>query len=299
MKLPSRARHAPGFCPPLALRTGLDWQRLRCVERIFGTPASNRHWLKKDIPMRLPTIALLVSICSAPAWAGCTAESNGTRAHLVELYTSEGCSSCPPADAWLRKLHSGDDAVALAFHVDYWDKLGWRDRFDDSRYTERQGAIADRDGGTSIYTPQVVLDGHGWAGWYRAGTLPNAVRSTAQMNLSVQPGAKLHVQVDTHATQDQPGAAQLDPTLKNYVALVEDGLASQVKAGENNGVTLHHDHVVRAFAGPLPLSQTDIDLAVPSDVDLTRASVVAFAQSPRDGSIAQVVTLPLGQCRAP
>ena len=160
------------------------------------------------------------------------------------------------------------------------------------------GAIADRDGGTSVYTPQVVLDGRSWAGWYRAATLPRAVRGTAQMKLSVQSGVKLHVQVDTRPGTSDASAAHLDPTLKNYIALVEDGLVSPVKAGENNGVTLHHDHVVRAFAGPLPLTQTDTDLAVPSDVDLTHASVVAFAQSPRDGSIAQVVMLPLGQCRA-
>ena len=83
---------------------------------------------------------------------------------------------------------------------------------------------------------------------------------------------------------------------RNYIALVEDELATQVQAGENRGLQLKHDHVVRAFAGPLPLAQAQTDLAVPADVDLAHAALVAFAQDPRDGKVGQVVVLPLAQC---
>ena len=84
---------------------------------------------------------------------------------------------------------------------------------------------------------------------------------------------------------------------RTYIALTEDGLASRVHAGENRGALLKHDHVVRAFAGPLDPTQADAEIAVAADVDITRAQLVAFAQRARDGAIAQVVTLPLAQCR--
>lgn len=99
------------------------------------------------------------------AGASCSATSPVTAGHLVELYTSEGCSSCPPADRWLRNLPARDDVVALAFHVDYWDYLGWRDRFADSRFTDRQRAMAARAGSGTVYTPEVALDGREWRRW--------------------------------------------------------------------------------------------------------------------------------------
>ncbi len=245
--------------------------------------------------MRSARILLIVLLMLSPfARSQCTAESATTRPHLIELYSSEGCSSCPPAEKWLRTLHAGADVVPLEFHVDYWDSLGWRDRFADARYTTRQQSIAGRDGGSMVYTPQIVLDGHGWAGWYRGGHLQPPTDGAFALKLMAQPGAKLHVHVDA-----QPGSGADATAYRNYVALVEDGLATQVHAGENNGATLHHDHVVRAFAGPLALTQADVDLAVPGDADLSRASVVAFAQNPKDGAIAQVVSLSLAQCRTP
>ncbi len=252
--------------------------------------------------MRKCGVVLLAAVAAAgPALADCVAESATLRPHLLELYSSEGCSSCPPAERWLRGVQTSADVVPLEFHVDYWDQLGWRDRFDDPRYTARQQSIAVRQGGTSIYTPQVVLDGNSWAGWYRGGSLPKAAAAVVSLQLHVQLGAPLHVRVAAHAD------AGLDPTkpvspassaaLQTYIALVEDALVSEVRAGENNGATLRHDHVVRAFAGPLPLAAAQVDLSVPQDVDLTHASVVAFLQNPDDGTVAQVVSLPLSKCR--
>lgn len=238
------------------------------------------------------TLAILLIGLSPLARAQCVAESAPTRPHLVELYSSEGCSSCPPAEQWLRTLHDGADVVALEFHVDYWDGLGWRDRFASEHYTARQRSIAARDGGSAVYTPQVVVDGRSWAGWYRGGRLTPPVNAVLSMKLEAQTGKTLHVRIDTQAVGGSNATAY-----RNYIALVEDGLASRVRAGENRGVTLHHDHVVRAFAGPLPLAQAQTDLTVPSDVDPAHASLIAFAQNPQDGTIAQVATLPLAQCR--
>ena len=97
---------------------------------------------------------------------------------LVELYTSEGCDSCPPADRWLTKQFpaaaTDARAVALAFHVDYWDRLGWADRFASPAYTERQYASMRANAATFVYTPQVLLQGHDLRGWADA-----ALRSSA------------------------------------------------------------------------------------------------------------------------
>lgn len=242
--------------------------------------------------MRLRPMLLIVLFALSPlVRAQCVAEAAATRRHLVELYSSEGCSSCPPAEGWLRTLHTGADVVPLEFHVDYWDNLGWRDRFADARYTARQQSIATRGGGSTVYTPQVVLDGRSWADWYRGGHLPPPPETAATMTLKVTPGAAVHVRVQTHTSDGSEAGA-----LRNYLALTEDGTSTPVAAGENRGVTLRSDHVVRAFAGPLPLADAEADLVVPKGIDLDHASVVAFAQNPRDGTIAQVAVVPLAQC---
>ena len=250
--------------------------------------------------MRIARILLLLfPLVASMARAECSADRSDSRPHLVELYTSEGCSSCPPADDWLRRLPTGAGVVALAFHVDYWDSLGWRDRFADPRYSKRQQAQATFDGTSGVYTPQIVLDGHAWSGWYRAGqamALADPVTgSDASMRLNAdlpsQAGAPLRVRLDTEF------AHRGDTDYRNYIALTEDGLSTQVHAGENRGVLLHHDHVVRSLAGPLALANADVEIASPPDLDIAHSSLVAFAQRTSDGAIAQVVSLPLAQCR--
>ena len=225
------------------------------------------------------------------ASADCAVQSGAARAHLIELYTSEGCSSCPPADQWLRQLPQSASVVALAFHVDYWDSLGWRDRFADARYTTRQQALAARAESGIVYTPEVVLDGREWRDWHGDGALSSLPSSAATMKLTVAAGTRLHVHVDTALASPTEAASY-----RNYVALTEDGLTSHVQAGENRGVLLRHDHVVRAFVGPLPLAGGEVDVPVPAGVDLAHATLVAFAQRARDGDVAQVVSLPLEQC---
>ena len=117
-------------------------------------------------------IALILSAVQPDfALAACTAESRPHRVPLLELYTSEGCDSCPPADRWVSELpHRGLDAsrvVVLAFHVDYWDRLGWVDRFGQQRFSERQRLLNSRNGARVVYTPQLVLNGKD----YRRGSV--------------------------------------------------------------------------------------------------------------------------------
>jgi hypothetical protein len=236
--------------------------------------------------------AVTASLCACYARAACVADSMPARPHLVELYSSEGCSSCPPAESWLRTLHAGADVVPLEFHVDYWDDLGWKDRFSDARYTARQNEQAHRDGGTSVFTPQIVLDGHNWSGWYRGGHLTPPGQAGIAMHLSAETAAgRVHAE-----STSRPIAGQQFDGYHSYVVLVEDGLETQVRAGENRGTLLKHDHVVRAFSGPLPLARATFDLPIPSGTNLDAATLVAFVQSPRTGDVAQVTVLPLARC---
>src|SRR2546430_7859759 len=116
--------------------------------------------------------AAVLSIVSLAAHAGCEAKSPDHLVALIELYTSEGCDSCPPADKWLSRLAGTDKerpaatrAVPIAFHVDYWDRLGWKDRFASAKYTDRQYEQMRRQRSTFVFTPQVMLQGRDFAQW--------------------------------------------------------------------------------------------------------------------------------------
>jgi hypothetical protein len=222
------------------------------------------------------------------AHAGCVAQSASTRTHLLELFTSEGCSSCPPADEWLRGIRADAAVEPLEWHVDYWDSLGWPDRYDDPRFTQRQRAVAARSPHGIIYTPEVALDGREWRGWARGNPAQPTARTTVQLSLHVTPGNPL--QVDLRTTP-------LAGAWRAYFVVTEDGLATAVHAGENNGVVLRHDHTVRAFAGPLPLQHAQARLRLPADLKPRNAAVVAFVQDPATGAVAQVVRQSLAACR--
>jgi hypothetical protein len=180
------------------------------------------------------SLALAASAAPAPAPAHCSADSGARVPRVVELYTSEGCSSCPPADRWLSGLRSRPDVVALAFHVDYWDRLGWVDRYADPAWTRRQQAVAARGGVPFVYTPQVLLDGRDYRGW---PALPAAERQ-ASVALTLSREGDAYVARVTRLD----GAP---PALAGYWAVTEDGLVSEIRAGENRGATLSHDAVVR------------------------------------------------------
>lgn len=241
--------------------------------------------------MRVTATCFALALAAIPvAHADCSASSGATRAHLVELYTSEGCSSCPPADRWLSTLPAAS-LVPLEFHVDYWDSSSWADRFADPRFTQRQRALAAQSKSTTVYTPEVALDGREWRDW-GSGKPPMAAASQAiGLALHVVPGQPLRVRLDATPAPGDDAAAYVA-----WLAVSEDKLSSAVHGGENRGAQLHHDHVVRAFVGPLKLAQGQTTIEVPADVQLGHASVVAFVQRVDGGEVANVVQLPLAQC---
>jgi len=180
-------------------------------------------------------LAMALGVCNlAQAQPMCRADAAAQRTQVVELYTSEGCNSCPPADRWLSSLKQRPGVMALAFHVDYWDRLGWVDRFASAQFTARQAQQVASAGASFTYTPQVLVNGRDWRGW---PNLPPA-QPKALVKLSLSRGA------DGIAVASVLPLAGAPERLALWWAQVEDGHVSQVLAGENKGVRLRHDHVV-------------------------------------------------------
>lgn len=180
----------------------------------------------------------IVAPGDASAASACTARSGAIVPAVVELYTSEGCSSCPPADRWLTGLKGRPDVVALAFHVDYWDSLGWKDRFAQPQFTQRQNATQRTSGARFAYTPQVILDSRDVPNWSSLGAATLQARAPATVGLTLAHDAT------GLALTVAPGAGA-PGKLSGYVAVVDDGLQTHVGAGENRGETLRQDGVVR------------------------------------------------------
>lgn len=239
----------------------------------------------------------LFAFSSSVAYASeCTVQSGAQRVALLELYTSEGCSSCPPADKWLSRLDdkgwTSDRLIPIALHVDYWDYIGWKDRFANSAYTDRQHRQAALNHSSFVYTPQVTLNGRDYRGWSSSrftDDIADINRSTPRADIKLSASSdsgKLAVKVNAHSTTKS----------SLYIALVENGLSSDVKAGENNGERLNHDHVVRSWQGPFAIENGGLELqrsiAVRPEWKPSNSRLVAFVQE-SNGEVAQAVALPL------
>ncbi len=164
------------------------------------------------------------------------------RVGLLELYTSEGCSSCPPAEAWLSGLTKNDrlwkNVVPVAFHVDYWDYLGWQDVFANAEFSERQRDYAEAWKATRVYTPGFVWNGMEWRGWFDRKALPASTGNPGTLSLDVS--------TDGATVRFVPATA-IDGAPTAHVAILGMGLTRTVSAGENKGKTLDHDFVVLGY----------------------------------------------------
>ena len=187
-------------------------------------------------------IGLLLFLASAlAARAGnFTLESAPQKTHLIELFTSQGCSSCPPAEAWLSKLKSEPrlwkDFVPIAFHVDYWDRLGWRDPFAAKEWTARQYQYSENWKSESVYTPGFVLDGREWMG----RSIPDAATE--------KPGIlKLSIKNQKIAAEFASNSSETKD-LDLHFAMLGFDLTTKVSAGENSGRNLRQDFVVLSLA---------------------------------------------------
>jgi hypothetical protein len=242
-------------------------------------------------------IACSVGSVDADAAASCSVSSPAHRVALVELYTSEGCSSCPPADNWLSALdhaRHADTVVPLALHVDYWDSLGWKDRFAQAGFSARQRQLSEAGRQHVVYTPEVFIDGREMREWSDDADFAATIR---QLNAEASP-----VDIHIDAQHAQPGRVTFDARFKSpgtasnglvaYAVVYENRLDSDVKAGENAGVMLHHNRVVRQWIGPVALANGQAAITGNYSGDPKQTGVVAFAQNPTTGEVLQAVELP-------
>jgi hypothetical protein len=182
---------------------------------------------------------------------------------LVELFTSEGCSSCPAADTLLASLAkdqpvAGAEIVALAFHVDYWDQQGWKDPYSSKVFTARQQAYSRVFGEKRMYTPQLVVDGRQeLTGSDEAAATRAIGEAMARPHLPIKIDARVQGAAVRLSVDLPPAPANAEP-IDVVVALAEDGLSSVVKRGENAGRTLTHVAVVRALQTLGPLDRESV-----------------------------------------
>jgi hypothetical protein len=248
----------------------------------------------------LISVAALAAPCVADA-AECSARSGATTAPIVELYTSEGCDSCPPADKWFSTLvPPAANVVPLAFHVDYWDYIGWRDNFAHAAFGQRQRDAVTRQGGRVSYTPQVMLDGRDFRSWSRAGDFRKSVSgiqsrpARAQVELALKADA---ASLELSSAGFVSGAPERTQSAA-FLAITESNLESRVTAGENKGVTLRHDHVVRGLFGPFPIGadgkfSAAQKIALGSGWKARDLSAVVFVQDQKSGETLQALSLPV------
>ena len=191
----------------------------------------------KSMTCALATLTLAAAASGADA-PTCSARSGAAVPAVVELYTSEGCDSCPPADRWLGAFKGRVDVVPLAFHVDYWDGRDWKDRFAQPMFTRRQKATQRSSGARFAYTPQVLVDGRDEPDWGRLPSTSLQTHTAAVVDLALSRDATGLAL----ALSPRPGAPV---ELSGYVAVVDDGMQTRVDGGENRGATLRQDSVVR------------------------------------------------------
>lgn len=257
---------------------------------------------------RLSLGALLSCLVAAPAWsADCSASSPAHVVPLIELYTAEGCSDCPPADAWLATMakdRSGDQAIPLALHVDYWNELGWLDPFSDEAYTQRQDFRLKLAKKKVRYTPQVMVGEETGVDWRDPGEVRRVLSRVRRQAAGVSLGLDAERDGDTldvaiSAVPQQGRETGKTPDLL-WLALYQDGLVSEISDGENKGRTLRHDRVARMLQGPWGLGQAPVDgkvkLSLPTGIALDKLGLVLFAESSADGAGLQALELPLASC---
>lgn len=221
--------------------------------------------------------------------------SGPKQTQVLELFTSEGCSSCPPADRWLSNLKNSPDLwvniIPIAFHVDYWNNLGWKDPFSSRQHSLRQRTYRELRYVNGVYTPGFILNGLEWRGWFNREALPNNIPNKTHKDvgeLSLE-ATKLNNKILFNAIFMRPGAAgkkiyrsTSSGQLTLNVALLAMNQKTDVTLGENRGKTLHHDFVVTSLQSmPYPVSsvvdEENLPLYWQGELDLNQCTGCAIA----------------------
>jgi len=243
----------------------------------------------------LLAFAMSMALFQAHA-SGCRARSGEYTTALVELYTSEGCSSCPPADRWLSSLgerYRAGQVVPLALHVDYWDYIGWKDPYAKREFSQRQRRLSMQQRLALVYTPQVLLQGADFRQWGASqfdGALERINAQPARASLELEIRRSVGNFLDLRVRADAPDAAER-ASAALYVAAYENRLESRVTAGENRGEVLRHDHVVLEWQGPYALGERELKLPLLPKAKLVESGVAAFIQNRRTAEVLQALAL--------
>jgi hypothetical protein len=203
---------------------------------------------------------------------------------VVELFTSEGCSSCPPADnavAKLLKEHS-NNVYVLGYHVDYWDNLGWKDIFSNAAYTQMQREYAKAFKLSSVYTPQVVVNGtEQFVG-------SNEARLHAAVNKDLQQASAVKLNIDARSTDNKTVVISYSTNADNAklkIALIQLNAENKIQRGENTGATLHHVNIVRDLQTISATDKGNVTLNIPEGLTTKDCRVIAFTQHANDNRI--------------
>jgi len=229
-------------------------------------------------------MALIIVISLSPLAFAMKKEANSTTPFaVVELFTSEGCSSCPPADVFLRELTqlAHQDQIrlfTLSFHVDYWNYLGWKDPFSAVQFSQRQKDYAQTLKSTSVYTPQMIINGTHAFGGYNRDMAQKHIDNAFKMPSEVSVDFRIFERTDQELNIKFTVSPMPEDGLLN-IALVERDLSSQVTKGENAGQLLKHDNVVRFFSSiRLVDHQGQVRVTLPPDLNPKESSVVIYVQ---------------------
>ncbi|PSL24509.1 DUF1223 domain-containing protein [Chitinophaga ginsengisoli] len=205
---------------------------------------------------------------------------------VVELFTSEGCSSCPPADALLERIQQDNEnkqIYILAFHVDYWDHQGWKDRFSDHRYSDRQGQYANWMRLSTVYTPQVVINGENEFVGSNASAIVQAISKGLDEPSTASVGLSARIEQGKLYVGHQVSGVGKNETL--VLGLVEKVAHSDVKAGENSGRKLSHVQIVRDLAQVDVNSNKEVEMKLPVGFNENDFELIGFVQRNADGKI--------------
>lgn len=203
---------------------------------------------------------------------------------VVELFTSEGCSSCPPADnavARLLKQHNSNVYV-LSYHVDYWDNLGWKDIFSSAAYTQVQKSYAKAFKLSSIYTPQVIVNGTEQF----VGSDENKINAAVNKDLHQASSAKFNINAittDGKTVNVSFSTVSINENIK--VALIQLSAENKIWRGENSGATLHHVNIVRDIKTASASEKGNVVLNIPKELSAKDCHVIAFTQNANDNKI--------------
>lgn len=243
----------------------------------------------QNILMSLSFIGMHLFFLST-AHAVTTFESSNQKVTLIELYTSEGCSSCPPAEAWLNALKDEQglwkDFIPLAFHVAYWDNLGWKDRLASVEYANRQRQYAAHWGSGTVYTPEVIKNGREWKTWYREHGIKKDNSKVGRLVLECSDQESIRLEYDAEES--------LQKRMGN-IAWVGFGIQTDVRRGENRGKKLEHDFVVlKHLSQPMRSlnenrSELTLVFPLPPSQDVKKFALVGWVSSENDLSPIQAV----------